>query len=54
MQNSLGVINCIRIMVIGSMTVKIDNAVKYKCHILRSAAHIIVAGPMTVRIGNAA
>ena len=41
-------------MVIGSMTVKIDNAVKYKCNILSSAAHIIVASPMTVRVGNAA
>ena len=26
---------------------------KYKCHILSSATHIIDTGPMTVRIGNA-
>ena len=52
-QNSLGVINSVRTIVIGSITVRIDNAVKYKCNPLSSAAHIIVSGPMTVRIGNA-
>ena len=46
-QNSLGVIKCVRTIVIGSMTVRIDNAVKYKCLTLGSATHIIVTGPMT-------
>ena len=49
----MGVINCVRTTVIGSMTVRIDNAVKYKCHTLGTATHIIETGPMTVRIGNA-
>ena len=42
-----------RTIVIGSMTVRTDNTVKYKGHILSSATHITVTGPMTVRIGNA-
>ena len=54
MQNSLGVISFVRDIVIDSMKVRIDNAVKYMCHRLSSAVYIIVAGPMTVRIGNAA
>ena len=53
MQNSLEVMNFVRTIVIGSMTVRTDNAVKYKCNTLSSAVHIIVTGPMTVRIGNA-
>ena len=36
------------------MTVRIDNAVKHKCHTLDSTTHIIVTGPMTLRIGSAA
>ena len=39
---------------IGSMTVRTDNAVKYKCHTFGSATHTIVTRSMTVRIGNAA
>ena len=35
------------------MTVRTDNAAKYKCHALSSESHIIVNGPMTVRIGDA-
>ena len=35
------------------MTVRTDNAVKYKCHKLGSATHIIAIAPMTVRTGNA-
>ena len=54
MQKSLNVLNCVRTIVIGSMTVRLDNAVKYDCHTLSSAAHIIVTSPMTVREGNAA
>ena len=53
-QNSLGVINSVRTAVIGSMTVRTDNAVKYKCHTLDSATLIIVTGLMTVRIDSAA
>ena len=53
-QNSLGVINWVRTIVIGSMTVRTDNAVKYKCHTLDSRTHIIVSGPMTVQIVRAA
>ena len=52
MQNSLEIINLVRIIVIGSMTVRTDNAVKYKCQTLSSATHIVVTGPMAVRIGN--
>ena len=52
MQNSLGVISCVRTIAICSMTVRIDDAVKYKCHTLSSAAYIIVTGPMTTRIGS--
>ena len=52
MQNSLGVINCGRTIVIGSMTVRTDNAVKQKCHTLSSATHIIVTGPTALRIGS--
>ena len=47
------VINCVRTIAIGSMTVRTDNAVKYKCHKLSSATPIIATGPMTVRIVNA-
>ena len=53
MQSSLGVINCVSTIVIGSMTVRTDNTVKYKCHKLSSAAYIIVTGPATIRIGSA-
>ena len=52
-QNSLRAINFVSTIVIGSMTVRTDNAVKFKCHTLGRATHVIVAGPMTVRIGNA-
>ena len=53
MQNSLRVINCVRTLAIGSMTVRTANAVKYKYHTLGSATHIIAIGSMTVRRGNA-
>ena len=53
-QNSLGVINFVRTIVIGLMTVRIDNAVKYECNPLSSAPHITLTALMTVRIGNAA
>ena len=49
-----GVINCVHATVFGSMNVRTYNAVKYKCHTLSSATHIIANGPMTVQIGNAA
>ena len=48
-----GVINCVRTIVIGSMTVRTDNVVKYKCHTLSSATNIVVTGPMPARIGSA-
>ena len=54
MRNIIGVINCVHILVIGSMTVRTDDALKYECHKLGTATHIIVSVPMTVRIGNAA
>ena len=54
MRNSLRVINCVRTIVIGSMNIRTDNALNYKCHTLGSATYVVVTGPMTVRIGNAA
>ena len=53
-RNSLGVRKRVRTIVIGSMTVRISNAVKNKWLPLDSATHIIVTGPMTTRIGDPA
>ena len=47
-----GVLNCVRAIVIGSMTVRTDSAVKYEYHTLSSATHIIATGLITVRMGN--
>ena len=52
-QNRLGVINCVRTIVIGLMTVRIGSAVKYKRHTLSSAGYLTVTGPMTIRVGSA-
>ena len=54
MLNSLGVLNFVRTVIICSMTVRADNAVKFKFHSLGNVTDVIVTGSMTVRIGNAA
>ena len=41
-RNCLGVINCVRTVVIGSITVRIGNAGKYKCDTLNDAVRITV------------
>ena len=51
-QNSLEVINCVRTIAIGLMTVRTVNAVKYKRHTLDRTTHTIVTGLITVRIGS--
>ena len=36
------------------MTVRTNDAIKFKCHTLDSATRIIVTDPMTTQIGDAA
>ena len=54
MQNSLIVINYVRTIIIGSMTVRAENTLKYKFQTLDSTTPIIETDSITLRIGSVA